>query len=55
MNPKTWNQDYRRVVWTVSLTDSTLYCIYVHGTLVHENVSLNDFYALWQNAVNSVA
>ena len=50
MNPKIWNKDNRRVVWTVSANDKTLYCIYVQGTLVHEDVSLDSFYSLWSLA-----
>jgi hypothetical protein len=51
MNPKTWTQDSRRVVWTVSLNDSTLCCLYVQGVLVYEDVSLDDFYSLYNSAV----
>lgn len=53
MNPKTWTKDSRPVVWTVSETNSDRYCIYVHGTLVHENLSFDEFYPLYKNAVDS--
>jgi len=48
MNPKTWTQDTRPLVWTVSLNNSSLYCIYVHGILTYEDLSFDDFYSLYK-------
>lgn len=53
MNPKTWNQDDRRVVWTVSVNDCTRYCIYVQGVLTYEDVSLEEFWPLYNSTVRS--
>jgi hypothetical protein len=52
-NPKTWPQDNRRLVWTVSLDNSSLYCMYVHSILTHENLAFDDFYPLYKSIVAS--
>jgi len=51
MNPKNWTNDNRKVVWTVSLNNSTLYCLYAQGVLVYEDIPLDDFYSLYTNTV----
>lgn len=53
MNPKTWTNDNRPVVWTVSETDNNTYCLYVQGVLVGENLAFEEFYPLYKNAVNA--
>ena len=51
MNPKTIN-DSRTIVWTVSVVDTSRYCLYVHGTLVHDNLPFDQFYPLYKGAVD---
>lgn len=51
MNPRSWTKDSRKIVWTVSENDNSLYCIYVHGSLKHEDVSLEEFYTLYNRIV----
>lgn len=53
MNPKTWTNDNRRVVWTVSQTNPDTYCLYVQGILVGENLPFDTFYSLYRNAVEA--
>lgn len=54
MNPKTWTKDSRKVVWTVSVNNDTLYCLYVHGVLTHEDLPFKAFYPLLKRTVESV-
>ena len=54
MNPKTWTKDSRKVVWTVSVNNDTLYCIYVHGVLTHEDLTFEEFYPLFKRTVDSI-
>lgn len=51
MNQKTWTNGNRKLVWTVSLNNNSLYCIYVHGVLVHEDISFEEFYPLYKRTV----
>lgn len=51
MNPKTWTNDNRRVVWTISLDVPDTYCLYVQGVLTHENLTFEEWYPLYRKAV----
>jgi hypothetical protein len=46
-NPATLN-DSRPIVWTVSIENHNLYCLYINGTLYVENITLDDFYPLYK-------
>jgi hypothetical protein len=50
MNPKSIN-DSRPVVWTVSAEVPNTYCLYIDGTLVVNNCSLDEFYPLLRRAI----
>lgn len=53
MNPKTWTKDNRRIVWTVSLNNRSLYCLYVHGVLVGEDMDFDQFYTLYNRTLEN--
>lgn len=52
MNPKTWTNDNRHIVWTVSLDVPDTYCLYIGGQLYSENMPFEIFYPLYKNAVD---
>lgn len=53
MNPKVWTHDNRPVVWTVSLDVPDTYCLYVHGVMIHENLTFDEFCPVYKNAVEA--
>jgi hypothetical protein len=53
MNPKFLNNETRRIVWTVSASDTNKYCLYLSGRLVVENASFENFYNTYNNLLRN--
>lgn len=54
MNPKYLENEVRPIVWRVSETDPSTYCIYLYGRLVWENLGVESFLSTYK-ALHNVA
>jgi hypothetical protein len=48
---KTWTADNRPIVWTVNEDNRDTYDLYVHGKIVGEGMTFEDFYPVYKRYV----